>query len=516
MAPASNASRTNAYLLKEDGVVQHFDQCTPPASQALLLTSQLHANDNLSRLHVIAASKTPWYLILFVFIHNFFNTSTTKPIISIMVSSTRKQPERAARTAKKPIQEVELPELPEKKRVKTGDLFKDTQPDDTDVEPESEEISDYEKPRKRASSTKTKPKAKSPTKKPRRTRQPSPEIPVVPDMSDMEDEEDRDDDLRMFDQRRKTRPADVKATVLPKVLRLEVRTAPTTININISDLLSRNSQKDASNLDEALDGTTLMSNDDVGHDPAAKDLVSMRLNPEYASFLELEPELRNRIYRDVLKTDHVVKFNPKPRLARTAALLRTCHQIHEEARGILYGENAFHFDRTEKSRGQYWDEEWKEVGYKDVRRFLESIGPDNIARMRFLSLRLSDAAPLFTPKMDAVERRYQNDPILHHVLRLIGNSGVLLEKFAVSFNGRAEVTHSDVAFIRALTTIKCRKLIKSCKWGHSKISYWLFNELEDFMKAPQLVDVDEKRRKVPQMEHETTGRLFSNRWRCDE
>lgn len=429
-----------------------------------------------------------------------------------MESPIRKQPTRAARTAKKAIQEVELPELPKKKRAKTGDFFKDIRADDTDAESEAEESSDYERSTKKRK-TKTKPKPKSPTtKKANTTRHASPEIP---DMSEMECENDRDDDLRMFDERRKATLPDVQATLLPKVLRLEVRTAPTTININISDLLSRDNGLDqVSSTNDDLDGTTMMSNDDASQLQAARDFTSMRLNPEYASFLELEPELRNRIYRELLVTDKVVKFNPAPRLSRTAALLRTCRQIHDEARGILYGENAFHFDRTDKTRGHYWDEEWKEVGYKDVRRFLETIGPQNIGKMRFLSLRMTDATPMYTPKMDATERRYQNDPVLHHVLRLIGNSSVVLEKFAVAFGGRSELTFAEVPFIRAFTSIKTRKLIKGCNFYSSKITPLLYREMEKFMKAPKLKNVDMKRRRAPKMELDDSGLSSSHGYMC--
>jgi len=210
----------------------------------------------------------------------------------------------------------------------------------------------------------------------------------------------------------------------------------------------------------------------------------------------------------------VVKFNPAPRLSRTAALLRTCRQVHEEARGILYGENAFHFERTDKTRGHYWDEEWKEIGYKDVRRFLEGIGPDNIARMRFVSLRLTDATPMFTPKMDATERRYQNDPVLHHILRLIGSSGVVLERFAVAFGGRSELTYAEVPFVRAFTSIKTRKLIKGNQFYHTKVLAPLYRDMEDFMRAPKLQNVSRKRQRAPKMEFDSSGLSSCGRNLC--
>lgn len=55
---------------------------------------------------------------------------------------------------------------------------------------------------------------------------------------------------------------------------------------------------------------------------------------------KLPAELRNSIYRMVLVDESPVKVNKKSVLERTA-LLHTCAQIREEAKGIFY-ENAFH------------------------------------------------------------------------------------------------------------------------------------------------------------------------------
>jgi len=61
--------------------------------------------------------------------------------------------------------------------------------------------------------------------------------------------------------------------------------------------------------------------------------------------LELPPELRNRIYSDVLvqaTTVHVTTTTAKPNW-NVPSLLHTCRQIRSEASGIYYSSNTFRF-----------------------------------------------------------------------------------------------------------------------------------------------------------------------------
>lgn len=344
----------------------------------------------------------------------------------------------------------------------------------------------------------------------RRKREPSPDVPP---MSDDEHEEERSDDVVLFENPKKplpepTQAANVKFISLPNILRIEVPSGPTTINLNLSDLLCARTNQQS--VDETLDGDTLLERsvkDSESLSPpnerakAPESFVEMRANPKYACFLELEPELRNRIYREHLVKAAVVKFNPTPDLSRNAAILRTSRQVYQEASEILYGENAFHLDRTEKPRGSLYTA-WKEVGFKDMRRFLETIGPHNLAKMRFLSISLSDAVPVYSPELEAVERRYYNDPVLHHMFKLIGNSGAVFEKLVVDFGGRGAVEWDNVPFIRAFTTMKCHELIKVCRWHHSRINAGLFSRMQRFMEVPAPSNVNPKKRKVPLMHHQ--------------
>jgi len=56
-------------------------------------------------------------------------------------------------------------------------------------------------------------------------------------------------------------------------------------------------------------------------------------------FLNLHPELRNIVYRELLVTDYPASFTP---LKCHPEILATCHQINHEATGILYGLNKVH------------------------------------------------------------------------------------------------------------------------------------------------------------------------------
>lgn len=75
-------------------------------------------------------------------------------------------------------------------------------------------------------------------------------------------------------------------------------------------------------------------------------------------FLDLHPELRNTVYRELLVTDYPASFGP---LKCHPEILAACHQINHEATGILYGLNkvhlTFNLDRLPLPRmpgGRFW------------------------------------------------------------------------------------------------------------------------------------------------------------------
>ena len=84
----------------------------------------------------------------------------------------------------------------------------------------------------------------------------------------------------------------------------------------------------------------------------------------HSGFLDLPAELRNEIYRLAFVGNAELRFANPTNFCRSAALLRTCHQVHDEARSIIYGENSFYFSRNLSRYGSFWEDDWKELGFR--------------------------------------------------------------------------------------------------------------------------------------------------------
>lgn len=155
----------------------------------------------------------------------------------------------------------------------------------------------------------------------------------------------------------------------------------------------------------------------------------------HAGFLDIPAEIRNQIYRHVFVAEDHFNFDSPSNFSRGAAFLRTCKQVYEEARSILYSENHFLFVRRGRRHGSYWEPEWSEVGYKAIRRFLRLIGPTNIGLLRHVTLLLEDATPCLNPEMTtADDRRFVYDDVLMSVLRHLGDHAKL-QKLDLHFHG---------------------------------------------------------------------------------
>jgi hypothetical protein len=96
------------------------------------------------------------------------------------------------------------------------------------------------------------------------------------------------------------------------------------------------------------------------------------------TFVDLPIELRLKVYNQLFKFDKPVELGKNDHCG-SAQFLRTCKMVRDEGTAVLYGENSFHFTRDTRIRGTYHERVWKEVAYKDVRRFLEDIGLVNVS-----------------------------------------------------------------------------------------------------------------------------------------
>lgn len=206
----------------------------------------------------------------------------------------------------------------------------------------------------------------------------------------------------------------------------------------------------------------------------------------HKTFSDLPPELRNKVYRHLFVGDRTIFFPPTHDLHKSSQFLRTCRLVHSEGCSVLYGENTFSFDRDKHTRGPFWEQTHKEIGYTDIRRFLNMIGPENLAYLRDVTFTLEDASPSATPYLTHEERRYIKDDHLIDCLRIL--RGAKLRKFTVHFNGRRALLRGDHKFLRYLEHIKAdeveQKSVSHGCWYHPmqpKVAYHVWEDLKEAM-----------------------------------
>lgn len=367
-------------------------------------------------------------------------------------------------------------------------------------------------------------------KKPNGRKRKPTRAPTLPEMSDDEnrragDTPELDEFPVHFDEPLESLPMSVPATkrakTLPQVLQIHVDASKSngkaTINLNIADLISLQASKPSRTSDTVSPAAGMQSLDEdetlvevdipkhrskrakLFHDTKAQRLTTKSTK---TGFTDLPYELRVAVYRQALVKKVPLQFNTKEGFSRSSQFLRTCKLVHEEGREIMYGENSFHFSRSDKTRGTYFESDWREIGFKDIRRFLEDIGPVNISFLKYVSFYLGDAAPSLTPYLEEEQRRCVNDPVLHRVFKLIG-SHATLNKFTVAFQVRRTIVTSDYVFLKALSSIKCHQFGQSKKWYFTnRLSYGIMDRLQKVMviKKEEDEDVDLSKKKTVEPE----------------
>jgi hypothetical protein len=316
-------------------------------------------------------------------------------------------------------------------------------------------------------------------------------------------------------------PSSHMLVTIPQLLQIHVDATKTngkaTINLNLADLISSQAANQAQHPDTSLLATETASiEEDVApievdqarprskrakllHDAKAQKLAA---KPARKGFTDLPYELRIGVYREIFVKQQPLHFSSKEGFSRSAQFLRTCKLVHEEGREIMYSENSFHFSRSNQTRGTYFESDWREIGFKDVRRFFEDIGPANISLMKYVSFFLTDAPPSVTPYLEEEQRRCVNDPVLHRVFKLIGSQAVL-NKLGIAFQVRRNVLPSDYVFLKALSSIKCHKFYQARKWWTTnRLSYGIMDRLQKVMVIKKEVDedVDVSRKKTVEPE----------------
>ncbi|OQV05213.1 hypothetical protein CLAIMM_09991 isoform 1 [Cladophialophora immunda] len=338
----------------------------------------------------------------------------------------------------------------------------------------------------------------------------APPPPAVPDLSDDEyalngnqTEEEEDGGLWSVERRAGTKKTNEDKTNHSQVLSIEVNSeggVTTLINLNLADLLknlgasswtlsTRPRSEAAEIATEFPEDTTMVQNKRLG-------------------FLDLPLELRLKTYRLLFRDDKAIEFDRRD-FSRSSHFLRTCKTVLQEGREVLYGENSFHFTRETAIRGRYYEKVWKEIGYKDVRRFFEIIGPACISHMKYISFVLTDGADNRTRTSTQIpERKFVNDPHLHQVFRIIGASATL-RTLAIQFAGRGWVSNNDFHFLKALTEIKCYKFATIYRFRGN--SNKCFGDLQDKMKQVMRV-TDENGDEVDRPDSQNRVKMVYEGW----
>ncbi|KAL2355154.1 hypothetical protein BJ546DRAFT_841234 [Cryomyces antarcticus] len=230
---------------------------------------------------------------------------------------------------------------------------------------------------------------------------------------------------------------------------------PLVVNLDVAKLVSQYHKQQKANSAVAKESTELGFYTSASK--VAKQVVGKTTSPVQKTkmgFLSLPGELRNQVYRILFVVEFPFNISKPDNFCRSGGLLSTCRQVYVEGRTVLYSENKFIFERQIHTRAIYFQAQWIEVGFKDVRRFLTNIGPANIALIRDLSLCFEDTMPSGSPHLKTAEqRRFVHDEHVLECLKMLGRSSQL-KKISLHFYGKKLLATTDYRFLERLRCIK--------------------------------------------------------------
>lgn len=198
--------------------------------------------------------------------------------------------------------------------------------------------------------------------------------------------------------------------------------------------------------------------------------------------------------------DTPVEISRPKSLPRGAALLRACRQIYNEGRSILYGENIFHFDRDRTTRRKRWGNTSKEVGFKDIRLFLVTIGPHNISMLRDVSIEFEDCHPRDMPLLSTEERRYVHDGNVIECLKMLGRHAEV-QSLHLGFYGRRTLAWTDLHFLEHLCMIKADVVTiqkPHPSLSHSHSWYYSINRINSDVRTEIIKKITRKIKLYPE------------------
>lgn len=182
-------------------------------------------------------------------------------------------------------------------------------------------------------------------------------------------------------------------------------------------------------------------------------------------FVDQPAELRLAVYKALFISKDKIDF-VAPDLSLSSQFLRTCRTVYLEGASVLYGENKFFFRRDLNCSGPLWTKPWYETGYRNIRLWLITIGPDMIELLRYIHFAFEDGYPSQTQSRDHIPLfrnpreniRYVHDAQLVECLKMLARHGQLKE-LIMSFTSRKSLCARDDRFISYLRMIKADRVV---------------------------------------------------------
>jgi hypothetical protein len=160
------------------------------------------------------------------------------------------------------------------------------------------------------------------------------------------------------------------------------------------------------------------------------------------------------VYQDLFVAEKAIDFGQSSaNCGHSAAFLQTCKMVHIEGCATLYRDNRFIFRRNKNARNPFWSNDNKEVGYLDMRHFLNMIGYTGRSNLRKIHIVFEDASRPQAIELRDSDGRYSNDANLLASLKLIARD-CTLEKIGLAFFGRRNLSTFEFRFLENLCIIE--------------------------------------------------------------
>ena len=264
-------------------------------------------------------------------------------------------------------------------------------------------------------------------------------------------------DLNLTQQQTDTWSPGLSVQTLPKTLSLTFNVpkghnGPFVVNLNLADLVENNAQV-------SIPPFKKRRLEPSSPKRKAPRTPKGKLRPFV--FTNLPEDIRNMVYRQLFIGKKTLDFN-HPDFSLSAQFLRTCRVVFSEGTAILYGKNRFVLKRDYSVGGPIWSKPWYEMGFRNIRTWLHTIGPEMVSLLRSLRIHFEDGSVSHTAPRSHIpllrnpreNTRYVHDGELLECLKILVKYSALRELVLIFSSNRALSARDDrfLAVLRQLKT----------------------------------------------------------------